>query len=112
EQCVAMSRIFRKNGEIDQAEDILSEARQINPNHTLLERAYKEMPAPSAKSPDVLGEIEKLAQSIRNKSGPIKLPVQPHARKQQPSTQSILSQLFPTPTKQPAPSAKSSPSLK
>jgi pilus assembly protein FimV len=111
EQCVAMSRIFRKNGDIDQAEDILSEARQINPNHTLLERAYKEMPAPQ-KSADVLGEIEKLAQSIKNKSGPIKLPGHHPGRKDLPSTQSILSQLFPSTTKQPAPPAKSSPSLK
>lgn len=45
EECVVMSRIFRKQGDLDQAEDLLSEAQQINPNHPSLDRAYKEMPA-------------------------------------------------------------------
>ncbi len=47
EECVAMSRIFRKQGDLDQAEDLLSEARQIQPNHPALETAYEELPAPA-----------------------------------------------------------------
>ena len=43
EECIQMSRIFRQQGELDQAEDLLSEARQINPNHSGLERAFKEL---------------------------------------------------------------------
>lgn len=43
EECIQMSRIFRKQGDQDQAEDLLSEARQINPNHPGLERAFKEL---------------------------------------------------------------------
>jgi tetratricopeptide (TPR) repeat protein len=45
EECVAMSRIFRKQGDLDQAEDLLSEARQIQPNHPALETAYEELPS-------------------------------------------------------------------
>jgi tetratricopeptide (TPR) repeat protein len=67
EECVAMSRIFRKQGNQDQAEDLLSEARQINPNHPVLDVAYKEVPAAST---DVFGEIEKLAQSMKTRPGP------------------------------------------
>ena len=43
EECIEMSRIFRKQGDLDQAEDLLSEARQINPNHAALERAFREI---------------------------------------------------------------------
>jgi tetratricopeptide (TPR) repeat protein len=43
EECIQMSRIFRKQGDLDQAEDLLSEARQINPNHAALERAFREL---------------------------------------------------------------------
>jgi tetratricopeptide (TPR) repeat protein len=68
EECITMSRIFRKQGDLDQAEDLLSEARQINPNHPSLDRAFKEIPS-TAGTTDVLGEIEKLAQSLRSKSG-------------------------------------------
>lgn len=45
EACVDMSRILRSRGDLDQAEDLLSEARQINPNHPALEKAYLELPA-------------------------------------------------------------------
>ena len=72
EECVHMSRIFRKYGDSDQAEDLLSEARQINPNHPALEKAFKEFPSP-AKAADVMGEIEKLAQSIKTKSGSFRI---------------------------------------
>jgi tetratricopeptide (TPR) repeat protein len=106
EECVAMSRIFRKRGDEDQAEDILSEARQINPNHTLLDRAARES-APAVKEPDVLGEIEKLAHSIKAKSGSVKVPGVP--KKAQRSTDSILSELFGAQQKpRPASSTKSS----
>jgi tetratricopeptide (TPR) repeat protein len=44
-ECVAMSRIFRNQGDLDQAEDLLSEARQIQPNHPILESAYEEAPS-------------------------------------------------------------------
>ena len=44
EECIAMSRIFRTQGDLDQAEDLLSEARQIQPNHPALETAYEELP--------------------------------------------------------------------
>src|SRR5262249_52357527 len=44
EECVVMSRVFRKRGDLDQAEDLLSEARQINPNHPALDKAFKEIP--------------------------------------------------------------------
>lgn len=44
EECIAMSRIFRIQGDLDQAEDLLSEARQIQPNHPALETAYEELP--------------------------------------------------------------------
>lgn len=54
EECVLMSRIFRKQGDLDQAEDLLSEARQINPNHPSLDRAYKEMPAAAVAAAPVL----------------------------------------------------------
>ena len=64
EECVIMSKIFRRQGDMDQAEDLLSEARQIDPNHPALEKAYKEMPA-TTSSTDVLSEIERLAQSLR-----------------------------------------------
>ncbi len=64
EECVIMSKIFRRLGDMDQAEDLLSEARQIDPNHPALEKAFKEMPATSS-STDVLSEIERLAQSLR-----------------------------------------------
>lgn len=53
EACVDMSRILRSRGDLDQAEDLLSEARQINPNHPALEKAYLELPADL-----VLPEIE------------------------------------------------------
>ena len=43
EECIQMSRIFRKQGDLDQAEDLLSEARQINPNHAALEKAFREI---------------------------------------------------------------------
>ena len=49
---------------MDQAEDLLSEARQIDPNHPSLEKAFKEMPA-TTSSTDVLSEIERLAQSLK-----------------------------------------------
>lgn len=66
EECVSMSRIFRKQGDSDQAEDMLSEARQINPNHPILDEADKEKVAPATSAgADVLGEIEKLAQSMK-----------------------------------------------
>lgn len=45
EACVDMSRILRSKGDLDQAEDLLSEARQLNPNHPALEKAYQELPA-------------------------------------------------------------------
>lgn len=64
EECVIMSKIFRRQGDMDQAEDLLSEARQIDPNHPSLEKAFKEMPA-TTSSTDVLSEIERLAQSLR-----------------------------------------------
>ncbi len=64
EECVIMSKIFRRQGDMDQAEDLLSEARQIDPNHPALEKAFKEMPA-TTSSTDVLSEIERLAQSLR-----------------------------------------------
>lgn len=64
EECVAMSRIFRKQGDQDQAEDLLSEARQINPNHPGLDLAFKEAPSGAT---DVFGEIEKLAQSMKTR---------------------------------------------
>ncbi|HSE39345.1 MAG TPA: tetratricopeptide repeat protein, partial [Acidobacteriota bacterium] len=64
EECVTMSKIFRKQSDMDQAEDLLSEARQIDPNHPSLEKAFKEMPA-TTSSTDVLSEIERLAQSLR-----------------------------------------------
>lgn len=66
EECVTMSKIFRRQGDMDQAEDLLSEARQIDPNHPSLEKAFKEMPA-TPSSTDVLSEIERLAQSLRAK---------------------------------------------
>jgi pilus assembly protein FimV len=69
EECVAMSKIFRRQGDLDQAEDLLSEARQIDPNHPSLEKAFKEMPATTSSS-DVLSEIERLAQSLRAKVSP------------------------------------------
>ena len=69
EECVIMSKIFRRQGDMDQAEDLLSEARQIDPNHPSLERAFKEMPATSS-STDVLSEIERLAQSLKAKVQP------------------------------------------
>ncbi|MCI0413556.1 tetratricopeptide repeat protein [bacterium] len=43
DECIQMSRIFRKQGDMDQAEDLLSEARQINPNHAGLDRAFKDL---------------------------------------------------------------------
>ena len=43
EECIQMSRIFRTQGDLDQAEDLLSEARQINPNHAGLNRAFKDL---------------------------------------------------------------------
>ena len=64
EECVIMSKILRKKGDMDQAEDLLSEARQIDPNHPSLEKAFKEMPATSSAT-DVLSEIERLAQSLK-----------------------------------------------
>ena len=64
EECVIMSKILRKKGDMDQAEDLLSEARQIDPNHPSLEKAFKEMPA-TTSSTDVLSEIERLAQSLK-----------------------------------------------
>jgi tetratricopeptide (TPR) repeat protein len=69
EECVIMSKIFRRQGDIDQAEDLLSEARQIDPNHPALEKAFKEMPA-TTSSTDVLSEIERLAQSLRANAQP------------------------------------------
>lgn len=69
EECVLMSKIFRRQGDMDQAEDLLSEARQIDPNHPSLEKAFKEMPATSS-STDVLSEIERLAQSLKAKVQP------------------------------------------
>lgn len=85
EECVVMSRVFRKRGDLDQAEDLLSEARQINPNHPALDKAFKETatgaPAPSAAT-DVLGEIEKLAQSM--KSRPARQAQPPAAAKRPP----------------------------
>ncbi len=66
EECVTMSKIFRRQGDMNQAEDLLSEARQIDPNHPSLEKAFKEMPA-TISSTDVLSEIERLAQSLRAK---------------------------------------------
>ena len=69
EECVIMSKIFRRQGDMDQAEDLLSEARQIDPNHPSLEKAYKEMPATSS-STDVLSEIERLAQSLKARVQP------------------------------------------
>lgn len=67
EECITMSRIFRKQGDSDQAEDLLSEARQIQPNHPALDKAYREMPATAAPATaDVMGEIEKLAQSMKS----------------------------------------------
>lgn len=77
EECIAMARILRRCGEIDQAEDLLSEARQINANHPALEKAFREVAPPAAappKGPDVMGEIEKLAQNIKTKSGTFKVP--------------------------------------
>jgi len=73
EECVIMSKIFRRQGDMDQAEDLLSEARQIDPNHPSLEKAFKEMPA-TTSSTDVLSEIERLAQSLRAN-------IQPKAKK-------------------------------
>ncbi|MCI0615755.1 hypothetical protein L0244_22450, partial [bacterium] len=69
EECVIMSKIFRRQGDMDQAEDLLSEARQIDPNHPSLEKAFKEMPATSS-STDVLSEIERLAQSLKARVQP------------------------------------------
>jgi tetratricopeptide (TPR) repeat protein len=43
DECIQMSRIFRKQGDLDQAEYLLSEARQINPNHAGLDRAFKDL---------------------------------------------------------------------
>ena len=56
EECVVMSRIFRKQGDLDQAEDLLSEAQQINPNHPSLDRAYKEMPAAAVVAEPMVAE--------------------------------------------------------
>lgn len=84
ESCVAMSRIFRKQGDLDQAEDLLSEARQISPNHPALEKAFREMPEATAApaKADVMGEIEKLAQSMKSKPAPAK--PQPAVKKAAP----------------------------
>jgi tetratricopeptide (TPR) repeat protein len=78
EECVLMSKMFRKQGDMDQAEDLLSEARQIDPNHPSLEKAFKEMPA-TISSTDVLSEIERLAQSLK------KIPAKPKAAKKAPA---------------------------
>jgi tetratricopeptide (TPR) repeat protein len=78
EECVLMSKMFRKQGDMDQAEDLLSEARQIDPNHPSLEKAFKEMPA-TTSSTDVLSEIERLAQSLK------KIPAKPKAAKKAPA---------------------------
>src|SRR5262249_50797628 len=67
EECVTMSRIFRQLGDLDQAEDLLSEARQINPNHPSLDQAFRELPSASPVPSDALSEIEKLAQSVKGK---------------------------------------------
>ncbi len=48
DECIYMSRLFRKRGDVDQAEDLLSEARQINPNHSGLEKAFRELGAAGA----------------------------------------------------------------
>jgi pilus assembly protein FimV len=57
EECIEMSRIFRKQGDVDQAEDLLSEARQINPNHAALDRAFRELSKTGATGAPAAPEI-------------------------------------------------------
>lgn len=73
EECVVMSRIFRKQGDLDQAEDLLSEARQINPNHPSLDRAYKEMPA----AVPVGGAVQEAEPAARERGSHISHPAKP-----------------------------------
>ncbi|HSP07919.1 MAG TPA: tetratricopeptide repeat protein, partial [Acidobacteriota bacterium] len=75
EECVLMSRMFRKQGDLDQAEDLLSEARQINPNHPSLDRAYKEMPAAVAHAPAAAREQPPAAPVVEPASVPAPPPV-------------------------------------
>jgi tetratricopeptide (TPR) repeat protein len=65
EECIQMSKIFRKQGDLDQAEDLLSEARQINPNHAGLERAFKDLTATGAP------QVELQASSVQSQSAPV-----------------------------------------
>jgi len=126
DECIIMARILRRHGDTDQAEDLLSEARQINPNHAALEKAFKEAvaPAPAAppKGPDVMGEIEKLAQTIRTKSGSFKVPaaskppgtvkLPPELSKSKSPSPSLSKQLFDSIMKSTTPSVqKSRPSV-
>ena len=74
EECVVMSRIFRKQGDLDQAEDLLSEARQINPNHPSLDRAYKEMPAAAPVTAAVLNAEPVVHEPEAHVTQPLKPP--------------------------------------
>jgi|GEM_PF-1455737 len=67
DECIQMSRIFRRQGDLDQAEYLLSEARQINPNHSGLERAFKDLAAKSGatvETPPKLSETAKPVSSV------------------------------------------------
>ena len=87
EECIQMSKIFRKQGDLDQAEDLLSEARQINPNHVGLERAFKDLTAKGA------GQVELQTPAVQSKSVPVEEP--PVAKTVERSAPAISEKILP-----------------
>lgn len=83
EQCIQMSGIFRTQGDLDQAEDLLSEARQINPNHSGLNRAFKEL---ASTSTNVAEPAAQQAPAAVTPPASAPEPESPVARTVQPAT--------------------------